>query len=155
MATPGDVRRIARTLPGALEGADGLSFAVRRGARDRGFAWAWRERVAPRRPRLPNPEVLAVRVADLAEKDALLGLDPAKFFTEPHYDGFPAVLVRLRAVGRAELRKILQRAWACVAPPALQRAPPTGRRRGGPAPPAPGAGPSAARRRPARPRRGS
>jgi len=47
---------------------------------------------------VPNPEVLAVRVASLAEKDELIAADPEKFFTEPHYNGFPAVLVRLPAI---------------------------------------------------------
>ena len=37
---------------------------------------------------MPNPEVLAVRVASLAEKEELLAADPEKFFTEPHYNGF-------------------------------------------------------------------
>jgi hypothetical protein len=60
--------------------------------------------------------VLAVRVADGNEKAALLAADPDKFFTEPHYNGYPAVLVRLRAVSAAELRALLVEAWRCQAP---------------------------------------
>ena len=117
--TQSDVRRIARSLPGAIEGTNGLAFSVRRGAKEKGFVWAWLERVQPKKGRVPNPKVLAVRVADLVEKDSLLGLDAGKFFTEPHYDGYPAVLVRLAAVDRGELRKLVVSAWRAVAPPAL------------------------------------
>ena len=42
--------------------------------------------------------------------------DPEKFFTEPHYNGFPAVLVRLPAVTAAELRQLLGEAYRCQAP---------------------------------------
>jgi hypothetical protein len=45
--------------------------------------------------------------------------DRDKLFTEPHYDGFPAVLVRLNAIGRTELRKLLAGAWATQAPKSL------------------------------------
>ena len=72
--------------------------------------------MAPKKARVPNPAVLAVRVADLEEKDTLLALDREKFFTEPHYDGFPAVLVRLTKVTAAELRQLITSAWRCVAP---------------------------------------
>ena len=51
----------------------------------------------------------------------LLASDPAKFFTEPHYNGFPAVLVRLRAVEADELRELITDAWRCQAPPRLVR----------------------------------
>lgn len=122
-----DVRRIVRSLPGAVASGDGFAFSVRRGDKDKGFAWVWRERVDPRKPRVPNPKVLAVRVADLTEKDSLIGLDRAKFFTEPHYAGFPAVLVRLPAVGAGELEALVTSAWRCVAP----RAPGEARASGG------------------------
>ena len=46
----------------------------------------------------------------------LVAGDPERFFTEPHYNGFPAVLVRLRAVTTAQLRKVLVDAWLCQAP---------------------------------------
>lgn len=125
--TQSDVRRIARTLPGVIEGTSGFAFSVRRGRKEKGFVWAWLERVAPRKARVPNPEVLAVRVADLVEKDSLLALDARKFFTEPHYDGFPAVLVRLASVDRGELKKLVTSAWRCVA----SSAPVAGGLRGG------------------------
>ena len=70
----------------------------------------------PRKARTPCPTVLAVRVRDQAEKAALLAGDPEVFFTEPHYDGFPAVLVRLPKVPMALLRKLIADAWKCQAP---------------------------------------
>jgi hypothetical protein len=71
----------------------------------------WNERIHPRKPRVPNPGVLAVRVASNEEKETLLASDQEKFFTKPHYDGFPAVLVRLAIVDEAELRELLIDAW--------------------------------------------
>jgi hypothetical protein len=46
----------------------------------------------------------------------LLALDPVQFFTEPHYTGFPAVLVRLPAVTARELRPLIAEAWRGPAP---------------------------------------
>jgi len=92
---------------------------VRHGAKYKGFCWVWLERVEPKKPRVPNPSVLAVRVAGLDAKEILLMADADKFFTEPHYDGFPAVLVRLEKIGKTELRELLQQAWLTQAPKAL------------------------------------
>src|SRR5690606_37232563 len=69
----------------------------------------------------PRPDVLAVRVANLDEKDILLSLDSGKYFTEPHYNGFPAVLFCLDRVNVPELRALLINAWRCQAPRALAR----------------------------------
>jgi hypothetical protein len=116
MADLDDVRRIALSLPGAREGKDHFAFSVENKGKKKGFAWVWVERVEPDKPRVPRPDVLAVRVRDHAEKAALLAGDPKRFFTEPHYNGFPAVLVRLPAVTRAQLRKLIFDAWRCQAP---------------------------------------
>jgi len=116
MATQADVRRIALSLPGTEETPGHFAFAVRNKGKLKGLVWVWMERVTPKKPRVPQPKVIAVRVANLFDKDLLLGLDPKKFFTEPHYDGFPAVLVRLPAVTARELRPILTEAWRCLAP---------------------------------------
>jgi hypothetical protein len=121
MADHDDVRRIARTLPGTVVADGELGFAVMNMGKARGCAWVWKERVDPKRARVPNPDVLAVRVVDEAEKQELVAADPAKFFTEPHYNGFPAVLVRLAAVDADELRELLTDAWRCLAPKALVR----------------------------------
>ena len=60
-----------------------------------------------------------MRVASLAEKEELLAADPEKFFTEPHYNGFPAVLVRLPAIDAGELGELITDAWRSQAPRAL------------------------------------
>jgi hypothetical protein len=111
MASQLDVRRIAFSLPETSE-EGGFAFAVA----GKGFAWSWMERIDPKRRRVANPEVIAVRVANELEKQALLSLDSDVFFTEPHYDGYPAVLVRLRAIDLELLEKVLTDAWRCRAP---------------------------------------
>jgi hypothetical protein len=88
MATQQDVRRIALSLPETSEATDHFGFGVFNEGKLKGFAWSWNERIDPKKPRVPNPEVLAVRVAGLAAKEDLLAADPEKFFTEPHYNGF-------------------------------------------------------------------
>ena len=116
MTTEEDVRQIALALPGATEEGEGrLAFSVG----GKGFAWSWMERVVPKKPRVERRDVLAVRVANENEKQALLKADPAKFFTEDHYNGFPAVLVRLPAIEADELEELLIDAWRCRAPRAL------------------------------------
>jgi hypothetical protein len=58
---------------------------------------------------------------DLAEKDMLLAARPSTLFTEPHYNGFPAVLIRLGAIDVDELEGLIRNAWRCQAPAALVR----------------------------------
>ena len=119
MATQRDVRRIALALPDAVEADDRFAFSVMNKGKAKGFAWVWLERIQPKKARVPNPKVLAVRVADEAEKFELVASDPDKFFTEDHYNGYPAVLVRLAAVDVKELRELITDAWRCMAPKAL------------------------------------
>jgi len=90
------------------------------------------ERVSPKKPRVPNHDVVAVRVADLEGKARLLAAEPAAFFTEPHYNGFPAILVRLDAVSVADLKRLIAAAWQCRAPVDLKQR--TGRPRRAPRP---------------------
>jgi len=124
VASQDDVRRLALSLPGTNEADGHFAFSVEwPNGKDKGFAWVWMERIHPKRARVPNPEVLAVRVADLEEKELLLASDPAgeRFFTEPHYNGFPAVLVRLPGVSSGELEELLVEAWYCMAPKPLRK----------------------------------
>lgn len=120
MAGQDDVARLALALPGVVPATDHFGFFVTGGTKPRGFAWAWRERVDPKKPKVENPSVLAVRVADKQAKERLLASDPAKFFTEPHYARFPAVLVRLDTVELPELQELLHEAWRCMAPRQLK-----------------------------------
>jgi hypothetical protein len=119
MATQADVRRIAMALPAVEEAHDKFAFSVTNKGKAKGFVWVWQERVIPKKPRIPNDGVIAVRVANLSQKDLLLSAEPGKFFTEPHYNGFPAVLVRLDAVSADDLEILIEEAWRCQAPAEL------------------------------------
>jgi hypothetical protein len=111
MATQADVRRIALSLPETEEAPDHFAFSVRNKGKPKRFVWVWMERIEPKKPRVPQPDAIALRVANLAEKDRILASDPRKFFTEPHYDGFPAVLVNLPAISARELKPLITEAW--------------------------------------------
>lgn len=119
MANRADVRRLALALPGTMEAVDRFAFSVENRGKQKGFVWAWQERIDAKRARVPSARVIAVRVANETEKQMLLSVDSAKFFTEPHYNGYPAVLVRLSAVRVAELRELITGAWRCQAPARL------------------------------------
>jgi len=121
MATQADVRRIALSLPEVEEAADRFAFSVRNRGKPKGFVWVWMERVVPKKPRVPNDGVVAIRVPNLAQRDLMIAAEPAKFFTEPHYAGFPAVLVRLDAVSVADLEALIPAAWRTQAPADLRR----------------------------------
>jgi hypothetical protein len=120
VATQDDVRRIALSLPETSEASDHFAFSVLNKRKQKGFVWAWNERVHPKKPRVPNPGVVAVRVADGLEKELTLRSDETRFFTEPHYDGFPAVLVRLAAIDVPELEELITNAWRYQAPRELR-----------------------------------
>jgi len=124
MATQADVRRIALTLPGTVEAQNRFAFEVMNKGKLKGYVWVWLERLEPKKARVPNPSVLAVRVANLVDKDLLLRAEPTKFFTEPHYNGYPAILVRLAEMRVPELRVLMEEAWRCIAPKQLVNAPP-------------------------------
>ena len=107
------------SLPGVEEGTERFAFSVWNRGKAKGFIWVWMERVDPKKPRIPNDGVLAVRVANLAQKDLILASNSKKFFTEPHYNGFPAILVRLDEVDVGDLEVLVPEAWRCVAPKQL------------------------------------
>lgn len=113
MADEHDARRIGLSLPGT--GENGFDVG------GKGYAWVYQQKVAGVRGRVERRDVLAVRVATLDEKDALLAADPDKFFTDAHYAGFPAVLVRLAAIDSSELTELLTDAWRTRAPKKLLR----------------------------------
>jgi hypothetical protein len=71
---------------------------------------------------VPAGPILAVRVEDLMEKEAVLEAQPEAFFTIPHFDGFAAVLIQLKKVKKRALREALVDGWLAAAPPQLATA---------------------------------
>lgn len=67
----------------------------------------------------PEGPILAIRVADLHEKEAVLAANPDGFFTIPHFDGYPAVLVQLEEVTESAVREAVLDGWLACAPPEL------------------------------------
>jgi hypothetical protein len=67
----------------------------------------------------PEGPILAVRVEDLGEKEAVLAAQRAAFFTIPHFDGYAAVLIQLRRVSPKALREAITDGWLACAPPRL------------------------------------
>ncbi len=119
MATWDDVRRIASALPETVEPpGDELAWRVK----DKLFAW---ERPLRRGDlealgdAAPKGAILAARVPDLGAKEALLADNPEVYFTTPHFNGYPAVLVRLDRIPASELNELLSEAWVSRAPKRL------------------------------------
>jgi hypothetical protein len=117
VATRDDLDRIALALPEVVVAEGGARYTIA----GKLLAWTWMERTEPGQPRVPNPDVIAVRVADESEKELLIEMDPAVFFTEPHYDGYGAILVRLPAIEVQTLERTLRDAWRARAPKALAK----------------------------------
>jgi hypothetical protein len=109
MVTENDVRRVALSLPESTEKPSYGTPGFR--VKDRLFARL--------RDEGDEGDVLVVWVADEGEKRGLVESEPEKFFTTPHYDGHPIVLVRFSAVGEDELRELLTESWRLRAPAKL------------------------------------
>jgi hypothetical protein len=67
----------------------------------------------------PDGALLGTRVADLGVREAMIAHDPGLFFTIPHFDDFPAILVRLDPIGVPELEELIVEAWLDRAPKKL------------------------------------
>ena len=112
MASAGDVREIALSLPDVVEiDSDGFDFRVS----GRGFVWSYPER-QPGKPRVIRTDIAVLFVGDEAEKQALLLGEPDLFFTTPGYDGLPLVMLRLAEVGVQRLAELVTDAWRMRAP---------------------------------------
>jgi hypothetical protein len=70
----------------------------------------------------PDGDILGARVGDEGVKFALIADDPGVYFTTPHFDGYPAILVRLAEIGVPELEELLTDAWLAQAPKTLAKA---------------------------------
>ena len=70
---------------------------------------------------VPTGPILGARVEQLVAKEALLADDPAVFFTTPHFDGYPAVCVRLERIAVDELDELVIEAWLARAPKRLAK----------------------------------
>ena len=121
MATFDDVARIAAELPGVTEGERHghrtWYVGPKTFAWERPFSKADIKRFSDQAP--PDGPILAVRVEDLGEKEAVLAAQPGAFFTIPHFDGYSAVLIQLPEVSQQALRDALTDGWLAVAAPTL------------------------------------
>jgi hypothetical protein len=121
MATIDDVARLASELPEVTEGerhgnltwfVSGKAFAW-----ERPFSKADIKRFGDATP--PEGPIVAVRVADLGEKEAVLSTSSKALFTISHFDGYSAVLIQLKKVTKKALRDAIVDAWLACAPPQL------------------------------------
>jgi hypothetical protein len=122
MATWDDVRRLALALPETDE-RPSREHAFWR-VREKGFVWERPLRASDLRALgdgAPSGPILGARVEHLVAKAALLADDPDVFFTTPHFDDYPAVLVRLERISLSDLEELIVEAWLSRAPKRVAR----------------------------------
>ena len=118
-----DVRRIALALP---ETSEVLSRDLRQWrVKDKLFVWERplrRSDLAALGDDAPDGPILGARVEHLGAKEALLADDAGVYFTTPHFDGYPAILVELDRIGPEDLDEVIVEAWLARAPKRLAKA---------------------------------
>ena len=118
-----DVRQLALGMPQTSEAPSHEGLAGWR-VKDKGFVW---ERPLRRADydalgdAAPDGPILGARVADLGVKEALLADQPNVYFTTPHFDGYPAILVQLDHITVADLEELIVEAWLDRAPKRLAK----------------------------------
>ncbi|MGN9906921.1 MmcQ/YjbR family DNA-binding protein [Phytohabitans sp. LJ34] len=123
MASWEDVRRLALDLPETDE-HESYEGARAWRVKEKGFVWERPLRksdLAALGEAAPDGPILCARVPDEGAKQALIADDPSVYFTTPHFNGYPAVLVRLERIGTAELRELVVEAWLARAPKRLAK----------------------------------
>jgi hypothetical protein len=121
MATWDDVSRACAGLPETSESTNREGNRQWR-VRDKMFVWERSLRksdLAELGDAAPAGPVLGARVPDEGAKRALIADEPGSYFTTSHFDGYPAVLVRLEELDSAGLTELVEEAWACRAPKRL------------------------------------
>jgi len=122
MATWDDVRRLALALPETDERNSRGGFEWR--VKDKGFVWERPLRKADIEAlgdAAPDGDILGARVPDEGAKFALIADDPSVYFTTPHFNGYPAILVRLSEIDETELEELIVEAWLAKAPKRLAK----------------------------------
>jgi hypothetical protein len=122
-----DVASMALALPEVSEGERTGTHGTRTwSVAGKGFVWertfskADIKRYGDVTP--PSGDIIAVRVADLSDKEAVLAANLKGFFTIPHFDGYSAVLVELRKATKKQVQEAIVEGWLTCAPPKLAEA---------------------------------
>lgn len=106
-----EINEYANSLPGVICAPDHPNLSVVVKGKPKGFPWAWNERVTPKKPKVRNDRVVAIRTPNVMVKRALVESGEPWFFDEPHYENYPAVLVKLDLVPMDVLESLIEAAY--------------------------------------------
>jgi hypothetical protein len=122
VATWNDVARIVGELPLTNEQSPhDWRVGKKLVAWERPLRKSDREALAALGFQAPAGDILGVRVSDEGVKFALVDDEPGVYFTTPHFDGYPAVLVQLAEIEVPDLEELITEAWLTQAPQKLVR----------------------------------
>jgi len=115
VTTLDDIRQICAKLPGAVEGEGRFGFSVEVKGKAKGFLWSWLERVEPKKARVVNEGVIAIVVPNLTAKELIKESNPPYWVEDPHYNGYPAIIVRLSHIKPEEIEDLIIEGWRAKA----------------------------------------